>query len=69
MKYVPINEFITIGDEVFKCTQATSRHLLCENCDFYVTNNCDEYQCTERVDQEEVIFILYDNISEDSLDD
>ena len=66
MKDIPIGEYFTIGNEVYKCIE--SNNDSCNYCDFknYFTL-CDQYACmhTEGEDSKEVNFILYDDTTED----
>lgn len=66
-----VGDFFKIGSEVFKVVEGDGDD--CTNCDVWSNSDagchskvCSEY---ERDDGLDVFFILYDNISEDSLDD
>lgn len=61
-KEIPINEFVTIGNEIYKCVESDD----CSICDFTYSNHCNDALCSERTDGRLVGFILYDDTSEDN---
>lgn len=62
-KDIPIGEFITIGNEIYKCVRLNDTTHGCGNCDFLGEPSCREYICfyEDRSDTCDTMFILYDN--------
>lgn len=72
MKYLSIGEFITLGNEVYKCTEYQSdEDSDCSLCDFFGEANCSNMACMAGThnNYKRTMFIRYDDISEDTNDD
>jgi len=61
MEDVPVGEFVTIGNEVYKCVV----FVTCSSCDFDSIDTCNSYDCGENQTNPERMFILYDTIPEE----
>lgn len=66
MKDIPIGEFVTIGNEVYKCVLLPSWSTDCSHCDITRTSHvCPACIPSRRQDRKDVAFILYDVIQDD----
>lgn len=73
MKEVKLNEFITLGNKVYKCINDydADHGSPCSSCDLQNTYGCHEVfcsPCTENQIESQVIFVLYDTIPDEELD-